>query len=171
MSNGAVDNPLPSMDDTVALYLAESNCDYPWIVQGCPPSPPPPTPCQSIPICQSICDHPWIVHECPPLSPPIVRVSADARVTVDPVDPGEACPGPSGNITQYQISFHTGSVVATENVSIAGCTAGRCSHTFEPPSNPHSSYDSVSVAAENVVGVRAARTCTRQTISELLVAS
>ena len=42
MSNGAVDNPLPSMDDTVALYLAESNCDHPWIVQGHPPSPPTP---------------------------------------------------------------------------------------------------------------------------------
>ena len=37
MSNGAVDNPLPSMDDTVALYLAESNCDHPW---GRPPFPP-----------------------------------------------------------------------------------------------------------------------------------
>jgi len=82
------------------------------------------------------------------------------------VDPGEACPGPTGDITQYQISLHTGSVMATENVNIARCTAGRCSHTFELPSNPPSSYDSVSVAAENVVGVGAARTCTTQTISE-----
>ena len=78
----------------------------------------------------------------------------------DPVDP---CPSVTGNITQYQISFQTGSVVTTENNR---CTAGKCSHTFEPPSNPPSSYDSVSVAAENVVGVGAARTCTTQTISE-----
>ena len=78
-----------------------------------------------------------------------------------PVGP---CPGVSEAITQYQISFQT---VATENVNITRCTAGRCSHTFEPSSNPPSSYDSVSVAAENVVGVGAARTCTTQTISEL----
>ena len=56
----------------------------------------------------------------------------------------------------------------TENVNTARCTARRCSHTFEPSSNPPSSYESVSVAAENVVGVGAARTCTTQTISELL---
>ena len=80
----------------------------------------------------------------------------------------DPCPGLSGSITQYQISFQTGSFVATENVNISSCTAGRCSHTFEPPSNPPSSYDSVSVAAENVVGVGAARTCTAQTISELI---
>ena len=83
----------------------------------------------------------------------------------DPVDP---CPSVTGNITQYQISFQTGSVVITENVNIARCTAGKCSHIFEPPSNPPSSYDSVLVAAENVVGVGTARTCTTQTISELL---
>ena len=76
----------------------------------------------------------------------------------------ETCPG---DITQYQISFQTGSRVTTENVNIARCTAGRCSHTFEPPSNPPSSYDSVSVAAENVVGVGGARTCATQNISEL----
>ena len=58
--------------------------------------------------------------------------------------------------------------MATENVNIAKCTAGRCSHTFEPPSNPPSSYDSVSVAAENVVGVGAARMCSTQIIRELL---
>ena len=81
-------------------------------------------------------------------------------------DPVDACPGVTGNITQYQISFQTGSVVATENVDIAKCTAGRCSHTFEPPSNPPSSYDSVSVAAVNVVGVGAARTCTTQAIGK-----
>ena len=82
-------------------------------------------------------------------------------------DPVDTCPDVTGKITQYQISFQTGSVVATKSVNIARCTAGRCSHTFEPPSNPPSSYDSVSVAAENVVGVGAARTCTTQTISEL----
>ena len=55
---------------------------------------------------------------------------------------------------QYWISFQTGYVVVTESVDSARCTAiaGRCSHTFEPPSNPPSSYDSVSVAAENVHG-------------------
>ena len=79
----------------------------------------------------------------------------------------DPCPDVTGNITQYQISFQTGSVVATASVSLARCTTGRCSHTFEPPSNPPSSYDSVSVAAENVVGMGAARTCTTQSISEL----
>ena len=59
--------------------------------------------------------------------------------------------------------------MAIENVNIARCTAGRCSYTFKPPSNPPSSYDSVSVAAKNVVGVGDARTCTAQPISELLV--
>ena len=87
---------------------------------------------------------------------------------MDP-DPRNTCPGPTGNVTQYQISFQTGSVVATESVDTAECTAGWCSHTFEPPPNPPSSYDSVSVAAENVVGVGAARVCISQTISELLV--
>ena len=86
-------------------------------------------------------------------------------------DPREACPDVTGNITQYQIRFQTGSVVATENVNIARCTTGRCNHSFEPPSNPPSSYDSVSVAAENVVGVGATRTCTAQTISELISSS
>ena len=62
---------------------------------------------------------------------------------------------------------YSGSSVVTENVNIAECTAGRCSYTFMPPSNPPSSYDSVSVAAENVAGVGAARTCTTQTIREL----
>ena len=65
------------------------------------------------------------------------------------------------------MSIQTGSVVTTENVNIAKCTAGRCSHTFEPPSNPPSSYDSVSVAAENVVGVGAARNLTIQPICKL----
>ena len=84
----------------------------------------------------------------------------------DQVDLEEARLGPSGNITLYQISFQTGSVVVTENVKIAECTAGRCSHIIEPPSNPPSSYDGVSVVAENVVGVGAARICTTQPISE-----
>ena len=80
------------------------------------------------------------------------------------MDPGEACPGPNGDITQYQISFQAGSF---ETVNTARCTAGRCSFAFRPPSNPPSSYDNVSVAAENVVGVGAAQKCTTQTISEL----
>ena len=54
------------------------------------------------------------------------------------------------------------------NINVSMCMNGRCSHTFEPPSNPPSSYDSVSVAAVNVVGVGAVRNCTTQTISELL---
>ena len=79
----------------------------------------------------------------------------------DPLDP---CPGVNGDITQYLISFQTGSVMDIENVTVAGCISGRCSHAFEPSSNPPSSYDGVSVAAENVVGVGAERTCTAQTI-------
>ena len=78
----------------------------------------------------------------------------------------EACQGPKGVVTQYQIRFQSGSVVNTENVNIARCTAGRCSHTFQPPSNPPSSFDSVSVAAENVVGQGAAAKCTAHPISE-----
>ena len=78
----------------------------------------------------------------------------------------DPCPGVTGNITQYQISLQTGSFVVTEDVNITECTANRCNYAFEPPSNPPSSYESVSVAAENVVGVGAARTCTTQTISE-----
>ena len=81
----------------------------------------------------------------------------------------DPCPDLTGNITQYRTSIQTGSVVNTENVNIARCTAGKCSHTFEPPSNPPSSYDSVSVAAENVVGVGPARNCTSQSISKLLI--
>ena len=88
---------------------------------------------------------------------------------VDP-DPGDICPGPSGTLTQYQINFQTASIVNyTSIVSTTVCKTRRCSHTFEPPSNPPSSYDGVSVAAENLVGVGAARTCTTQTISELSV--
>ena len=78
----------------------------------------------------------------------------------------DPCPGVSGDVRQCQISFRAGSSVATENVNIASCTARRCNYFFEQPSNPPSSYDSVSVIAENVVGVGAARTCTTQTISK-----
>ena len=101
------------------------------------------------------------------LNPPSSWVCSSCNLSLqDSVDPNprEECLGPSGDITQYKISFQTGSVVVTESVNIAMCTAGRCSHTFVPPSNPPSSYDSVSVAAENVVGVGAARTCTTQLI-------
>ena len=76
---------------------------------------------------------------------------------------GIGCPGSSGNVTQYQINFQTGD---TENVDVSMCTDGRCFHTFEPVVNTTPSYDSVSVAAENVVGVGAAKTCTAQPISE-----
>ena len=88
----------------------------------------------------------------------------DLFLIKDPVDPGKACPGPSGDITHYKISFQTKSF---ESVNIARCTARRCKHTFEPKTNLPTSYDSVSVAAENVVGVGAARTCTAQPISKL----
>ena len=89
----------------------------------------------------------------------------------DPVDPQEACRGPRGLITQYQIRFQIGSFRETEYVNSSECRAERCSHTFNllnvlSDSVP-SSYDSVSVAAENVVGVGAARTCTTQSISKL----
>ena len=49
------------------------------------------------------------------------------------------------------------------------CENGRCSNAFQLAKNGStpSSYYSVSVAAENVVGVGAARTCTTQPISEL----
>ena len=56
----------------------------------------------------------------------------------------------------------------TVNVNVTACTAGKCSHTFNLSSDSvPSSYDSVSVTAENVVGVGAARTCPTQPISEL----
>jgi len=89
----------------------------------------------------------------------------------DPVDPQEACRGPRGHTTLYQIRFQIGSFTETEIVNSSACGAERCSHTFNllnvlSDSVP-SSYDSVSVAAENVVGVGPARTCTTQTISEL----
>ena len=96
---------------------------------------------------------------------PLIQIVLDSESLQDPVDPdpGEVCAPPRANIKQYQISFQANFSV---NVSISDCTAGKCSYFFEPPSNPPSSYDSVSVAAENVVGVGAARSCTTQTISE-----
>ena len=77
------------------------------------------------------------------------------------------CPGSSGNITQYQIRLQTVSLISIEEiVKIVRCKARRCNHTIEPPTNASLTYDSVSVAAENMVGVGAARICTTQTISE-----
>ena len=57
-------------------------------------------------------------------------------------------------------------------VNISECMGGRCSYSIMPNSYllndyPPSSYYKMSVAAENVVGVGGARTCTAQTISEL----
>ena len=75
----------------------------------------------------------------------------------------DPCPGISGVIKWYKINYQNTVV----NMSASMCMNGRCSHTFEPPSNPPSGYDSVSVATENVVGVGVARKCTTQTISEL----
>ena len=52
------------------------------------------------------------------------------------------------------------------NVNSTRCTAGRCSHTFQPPSNLSLSSGRVLVAAENVVGMGVERTCTTHAISE-----
>ena len=84
------------------------------------------------------------------------------------MDRKEACLGPRGVITQYQISFQTATVVTTESVNLARCTAGKCRHTFKPPSNALLTYANVAVAAENRVGVGATRVCTEQTICELM---
>ena len=87
----------------------------------------------------------------------------------NPVDPQEACQGPRGVIRHYQIGYQIGSFTVYENVNTTTCRAERCSHTYNllNVENAPSGYDSVSVAAENVVGFGAARTCTAQTISEL----
>ena len=85
------------------------------------------------------------------------------------VDSQEACQGPRGVTRQYQIRFQIGSFKVYESVNTTACRAERCSHTYSllnVDSIP-SSYDRVSVAAVNVVGFGAARTCTAQTISEL----
>ena len=56
-----------------------------------------------------------------------------------------------------------------KNVHVTACTARKCSHTYNLWSDSvPSSYDSVSVAAVNVLGMGAARTCTTQSISELV---
>jgi len=82
---------------------------------------------------------------------------------------GATCPGSSGNVEQYQIKFQTRYFVDTESVNASRCENGRCSNTFELAKNGSapSSYDNVSVAAENVVGVGVAKICTTQPISEL----
>ena len=69
------------------------------------------------------------------------------------------------------IRFQIGSFRETEYVNSSACRAERCSHTFNLlnvlSDSVFSSYVSVSVAAENVIGVGPARTCTIQTISQL----
>ena len=57
--------------------------------------------------------------------------------------------------------------MATEIMNSTKCISGIC--IYQPASNGRvsSSYDNVSVAAENVIGIGTARTCTTQTISEL----
>ena len=59
--------------------------------------------------------------------------------------------------------------MATEVMNSTECISGVCRYTYQPGSNGSvsSNYDNVSVAAENVVGIGTARTCTEQTISEL----
>ena len=69
---------------------------------------------------------------------------------------------------QYKITFKTRLLNVTKDVNISECTDERCSHTFNLLSDSvPSSFDSVSVAAENVVGVGPAKTCTAQPTSEL----
>ena len=84
------------------------------------------------------------------------------------------CPGVSGNITQYQISFQAENVIITEMVTVSECMDGRCNLHIVPDSHLLNGsvplhYSRLAVAAENVVGVGAARTCTTQPISELLL--
>ena len=85
------------------------------------------------------------------------------------MDPKEACQGPRGVTRQYQIRFQIGSHEDYENVNTTACTAERCSHTYNllNVDSVPSSYDSMSVAAVNAVGVGPARICTTQSISEL----
>ena len=89
----------------------------------------------------------------------------------EPEDQLGACQGPRGRITHYRIRFQVGSTVLTDvNVNISACTTERCSNSFNlsnvPSGRIPSSYDSVSVAAINAVGMGAARTCTSQSISK-----
>ena len=84
------------------------------------------------------------------------------------VDPQEVCRGLSRVFMRYRIRFQIGLVETYVNVNPTACAAGKCSNIFNLPSDSvFSSYVSVSVAAENVIGVGPARTCTTQTISEL----
>ena len=90
----------------------------------------------------------------------------------DTVDTWNRCLGRRGQTTQYQIRLQVRSIVVTaENVNMSACRGEMCSHTLNlliaPGGSVFSSYDSVSVAAENVVGVGPARTCTAQPISKL----
>ena len=82
------------------------------------------------------------------------------------------CLAPRGVIIQYLMRYHArssnGPFVVAENVNKSQCNSRMCWHSFEADINRLILYDSVSVAAENVVGVGPARTCTAQTISELL---
>ena len=60
----------------------------------------------------------------------------------------------------------------TETVTVSECMDGRCNLHIVPVSQLLNasvplSYSRLAVAAENVVGVGASRTCTSQTISEL----
>ena len=88
------------------------------------------------------------------------------------LESGEVCPAPRGVIKWYLIRYHArssnGPFVAAEKVDISQCNSRMCWHSFEADMNRPILYDSVSVAAENVVGVGTARTCAAQTISELV---
>ena len=60
------------------------------------------------------------------------------------------------------------------SVDPSDCTARICGYTYRPASNLLNgsiplSYENVSVAAENVVGVGAARMCTTQPIGEFIL--
>ena len=59
--------------------------------------------------------------------------------------------------------------MVTEIMRPTECKAGICRYTYKPASNGSDrlSYDSVSVAAKNVMVVGAARTCSKYPISEL----
>ena len=84
----------------------------------------------------------------------------------------DPCTIPGRDIIRYKVNLQTESIVDTESIYVASCTDRRCGHTFQLPSTSENgsfplSYDSVSVAAENMAGVGAVRSCSEQTISEL----
>ena len=86
----------------------------------------------------------------------------------NPVDSQETCQGPREANRQYQIRYQIGPFKVYESVNTTGCRAERCSHTYNLLNiDVPSSYDSVSVAAVNVVGMGPARLCTTQPISKL----